>query len=163
SQVATALARLPMSFEANRGQLDARVDFLARGHGYALWLTPGEATLALRGQRGEQPHAPAAEQPRRLEPPRPGEAATDPAGLADPAAVLRMKLVGADPAAAAGLDELPGKANYFFGNDPAAWRTNVPTYGRVRYRDVYPGVDLVYYGNGGQLEYDFVVAPGADP
>jgi len=63
-----------------------------------------------------------------------------------------------------GAEELPGKTNYFIGNDPKKWRTNVPTYAQVRYHDVYPGVDLVYYGNqGGQLEYDFVVAPGADP
>ena len=62
-----------------------------------------------------------------------------------------------------GLDELPGKSNYFIGNDPAKWRTNVPTYAKVRYENVYPGIDLVYYGNQRQLEYDFVVAPGADP
>jgi len=63
-----------------------------------------------------------------------------------------------------GADELPGKSNYFIGNDPQKWRTNVPTYAKVKYQGVYPGVDLVYYGNqGGQLEYDFVVAPGADP
>ena len=79
--------------------------------------------------------------------------------------VVRLRLVGANPnAAVAGEDELPGKVNYFIGNDPKKWRTNVPTYAKVKYRDVYPGVDLVYYGNqGGQLEYDFVVAPGADP
>ncbi|HEV2352469.1 MAG TPA: SBBP repeat-containing protein, partial [Terriglobia bacterium] len=79
--------------------------------------------------------------------------------------VLRMKLVGANARAAViGADELPGKSNYFIGNDPKKWRTNVPNYAQVRFQDVYPGVDLVYYGNqGGQLEYDFVVAPGADP
>jgi len=77
---------------------------------------------------------------------------------------LRMRLVGAAPAPrASGLEELPGKANYFVGNDPAKWRTNVPTYARVRYEQVYPGIDLVYYGNQRQLEYDFVLAPGADP
>jgi len=80
-------------------------------------------------------------------------------------AVLRMQLAGANPRAAVmGADELPGKSNYFIGNDPQKWRTNVPTYAKVKYQGVYPGVDLVYYGNqGGQLEYDFVVAPGADP
>ncbi len=65
---------------------------------------------------------------------------------------------------ATGTDELPGKANYFIGNDPRQWHTNVPTYAKVRYEGVYPGVDLVYYGTqGGELEYDFVVAPGGDP
>ena len=78
--------------------------------------------------------------------------------------VLRMKLVAANAKAkVAGLDPLPGKSNYFLGNDPKKWRTNVPTYAEVKYATVYPGVDLVYYGNQGQLEYDFVVAPGADP
>ena len=76
-----------------------------------------------------------------------------------------MKLVGANvKATVTGAEELPGKSNYFLGNDPKKWRTNVPNYAKVRYQNVYPGVDLVYYGTqGGQLEYDFVVAPGADP
>src|SRR5947207_7339241 len=77
--------------------------------------------------------------------------------------VLQMKLVGANQAAkVTALDELPGKSNYFIGNDPKKWRTDVPTYGKVKYQGVYPGIDLVYYGNQRQLEYDFVVAPGAD-
>src|SRR5438876_9928559 len=75
-----------------------------------------------------------------------------------------MKLVGANPSArVVGLDELPGKSNYFIGNDPKKWRTNVPNYAKVKYTSIYPGVDLVYYGNQRQLEYDFVVQPGADP
>ena len=75
-----------------------------------------------------------------------------------------MKLVNANPAAkVTGIDELPGKSNYFIGNDPKKWRTNVPTYAKVKYEGIYPGIDLVYYGNQRQLEYDFVVAPGADP
>jgi hypothetical protein len=75
-----------------------------------------------------------------------------------------MKLVGANPKAkVVGLDELPGKSNYFLGNDPKKWRTNVANYRKVKYADVYPGIDLVYYGNQRQLEYDFVVTPGADP
>ena len=79
-------------------------------------------------------------------------------------AFLRMKLVGANPQAkVSGLEELPGRSNYFIGNDPKKWRTNVPNYAKVKYADVYPGVNLVYYGNQGKLEYDFVVQPGADP
>lgn len=79
--------------------------------------------------------------------------------------LLRMNLVGASAAAkVVGLDELPGKSNYLIGKDPKKWRTRVPNYAKVRYEGVYPGVDLVYYGEqGGQLECDFVVAPGADP
>lgn len=83
---------------------------------------------------------------------------------ADSPTLLRLKLVGANPKAGiAALDELPGRSNYFLGNDPKKWRTNVPNYAKVKYQSVYPGVDLVYYGNPRQLEYDFVVAPGADP
>src|SRR5256886_13033160 len=78
--------------------------------------------------------------------------------------VLRMTFAGANPMPRlAGLRELPGKANYFIGNDPTKWRTNVPTYAKVRYDDLYPGIDLVYYGNQRHLEYDLVVRPGADP
>jgi hypothetical protein len=75
-----------------------------------------------------------------------------------------MSLVGASPAPEMDASELqPGVSNYFFGNDPSKWRTNVPHYSRIRYRDVYPGIDLVFYGSGTSLEYDFVVRPGADP
>jgi hypothetical protein len=78
--------------------------------------------------------------------------------------ILGMKLVGSNPnPQIEGLDRLPGISNYFIGNDPKKWRTNVPNYARVRYREVYPGIDLVYYGNQGPLEYDLIVAPGADP
>jgi len=97
-----------------------------------------------------------------------GEPCAAPARIPSPEslapAVLRMKLVGASPhAQVSGLEELPGKSNYFIGNDPKKWRTNVPNYAKVKYANVYPGVDLVYYGNQGRLEYDFVVAPGGDP
>ena len=79
-------------------------------------------------------------------------------------AVLRMKLVGSNPnPKVAGVEELSGKTNYFLGDDPKQWRTNVRNYAKVHYKDVYPGVDLVYYGNQGQVEHDFVVSPGADP
>jgi len=82
----------------------------------------------------------------------------------EPPQVMRMRLVGGNAKGrVVGLDELPGRSNYFIGNDPKQWRTDVATYRRVAYKDVYPGVDLVYYGNQRQLEYDFVVAAGADP
>jgi uncharacterized protein (TIGR03437 family) len=137
--------KLPLSFEANTGQVDKSVKFLARGSGYGLYLTADEAVLALR---------------------RGGCAGPPPAGAcAHQTDVVRMRLAGASSGAAApaGEDQLPGTANYFAGNDPARWHTSVPTYAKVRYHGVYPGVDLVYYGNQRQLEYDFVVAPGADP
>jgi len=78
--------------------------------------------------------------------------------------VLRMHLVGANPnPQVVGLEELPGKSNYLLGNDSSKWRTNIPHYAKVKYERLYPGIDLIYYGNQRQLEYDFVVAPGADP
>jgi len=140
--------RLPLGFEPNQGQTDGRVKFLTRGRGYTLFLTADEAVLSLRHAAGE---APATGRQR--------------GGLGGTTSqVLRMRLVGANPGAAAtAADELPGKSNYFLGSDPKKWRTDVANYAKVKYRDVYPGVDMVYYGNqDGQLEYDFVVAPGAD-
>src|SRR5262249_17729592 len=84
-----------------------------------------------------------------------------------PGVALYMQLVGANSAAQpAGLDALPGKANYFIGNDPTKWHTDISTFGRVAYQDVYPGIDLAYYGSAqasGQLEYDFIVNAGAEP
>jgi hypothetical protein len=143
--------KLPLSFEANLGQTNSQVKFLSRGSGYTLFLTHrGEAVLALR-----QPV------PKR-DPLKPAASVSIPATLnpdvAGPLALVRIKLVGANqkPRAEA-LGELPGKANYFIGNDPKKWRTNVPLYTKVRYREVYPGVDLVYYGNQRQLEHDIVI------
>jgi hypothetical protein len=152
-RVVEAYGHLPLSFEANQGQTAAEVKFLARGSGYALFLTPTEAVLTL--------HKPTNKEAGRL---RPGSARQAPLGPAEPPAIVRLKLVGANPnPTLEGMDELPGKVNYLRGNDPKQWRTNVPTYGKVRYAQAYPGIDLVYYGNPRQLEHDFVVAPGADP
>jgi len=134
ARVNATYGRLPLYFEANQGQTDPQVRFLARGGGHTLFLTPTEAVLVLTKQ--------------------------------DPSlqAVLRMTFVGASPQAQImGQREVAGKVNYFLGNDPAKWRTNVPTYAAVRYEELYQGIDLVYYGNNRELEYDLVVAPGADP
>jgi len=78
--------------------------------------------------------------------------------------VVRLELVGANPQPeVSASDERTATSYYFVGNDPKRWRSRVARYGRVRYAAVYPGIDLVYYGNSGQLEYDWVVAPRADP
>jgi len=147
--------KLPLSFEANRGQTDERVKFLSRGSGYSLFLTKNEAVIALK--RAGSSRAAAKKAVGNPEMVREGNESAK-------GATLRMQLLGANfKSEAVGGEELPGKANYFIGNDPSKWRTNVPTYAKVKYENVYPGVDLVYYGNQGQLEYDFVVAPGADP
>ncbi len=161
------VGKLPLSFEINRGQFDSRVRFLARGAGYTLSLTSTEAVLALR--RGASP----VDRDLRT---RSHHPVSPIAG-----AVIRMRLSGANAnPAVTGLEEQAGRRNYYAGSAPhigaagvarprarteagLARYENVATYGRVRYEAVYPGVDLVCYGNQRQLEYDLVVAPGADP
>jgi len=129
-QARTAYGQLPMAFEPNMGQTDARVKFTARGSKYGLFLTNREAVLSLV-------HA---------------------------STPLRMSLAGSNPnALVSGTDALPGKSNYLIGKDPSRWHTDIPQFAKVHYSQVYPGVDLVYYGKQGELEYDFQVAPGADP
>lgn len=134
---------LPLAFERNAGQAAEEVRFVARGPGYTLLLSPAQATLRLTQHQ-----------------------ATTGAGAAGPraGAELTMRLVGADPhVRVTGGGRLPGVAHYLHGSDPAGWRTGVPTYARVSYAGAYPGVDVVFYGNQRELEYDFVVAPGASP
>ena len=161
--------KLPLSFELNEGQADAGVKFLSRGRGLTLFLTSSEATLEL--QRTSVVRRPLSVVRTRKLGARSARDSTMFSGgpttdhgprTAD---VLRLRLDSANQnAVVTGVQELPGKVNYFIGNDPKKWRTNVPTYAKVRYHNVYPGVDLEYYGNqGGQLEYDFIVASGADP
>ena len=164
ARVIDTYGKLPLRFEANRGQTDSRVKFLARGAGYSLFLTGDEAVLSLRqAEAGQQKAAGRDGIPNSKTGPRHSPRVTArPSGTTQ--SVVRMKLIGANSqATVTGLAELPGKSNYFIGNDPKKWRTDVPNYAQVRYQGVYPGIDLVYYGNQGQLEYDFVVAPGADP
>lgn len=145
-------ARLPFTFEANQGQFAPEVKFISRGSGYNLFLTPPEAVMSIRRQKTkgkkqkwELPQLTADQEPSTSD-------------------VLRIKLNGANPEPKiTGLERQPSVSNYFIGNDPARWRTNVPGYAKVKYENVYPGVDMIYYGNQQNLEYDFVVAPGADP
>ncbi len=158
AQAREAYGQIALGFEANHGQTDGAVDFLARGTGYTLFLKPTEAVFALRRQSAGTPE----DGSERLTDEGTGRAKRQSVQPAS-SSVLRMQMVGANRAASvAGVDELAGKVNYFLGNDPAKWRTNVPTFGQVRYAEVYPGIDVVYYGNQRQLEYDFRVAPGAD-
>jgi hypothetical protein len=156
TQVAAAYGKLPLTFEPNQGQTKAQVKFLSRGSGYSLFLTPQEAVLSFAAPRSAKALN-AKDEPARLQKFRtPTQRVRS--------SMLRMSLVGANPSpVVTSSDELPGKSNYFLGSDPKKWRTGVSNYAKVQYRNVYPGVDLVYYGNRGQLEHDFVVAPGGDP
>lgn len=139
----------PLSFELNQGQTDPLVKFLSRGQGYTLYLTASEAVLTLtkHAVRSGHVNAEPGQSAKRIRPSR---------------SILRMSLVDANPTPhIEGVDQLPGKSHYFIGADPDQWHRNVPHYAKVRYQEVYPGVDLVFYGNQRQLEYDFVIAPGA--
>jgi hypothetical protein len=126
----------PLMFEPNQGQAAPSVKFIARGSGYGLFLTGDEAVLALQGHDNSSAKR----------------------------SVVRMRLASAkkDPELS-GTDQLPGRSHYLIGGNPANWHRDVPQYARVRYAQVYPGIDLIYYGQQGQLEYDFEVAPGVDP
>ena len=140
ARAAENYGKLPLSFEPNRGQAEPTVQFLSREAGYTLFLTGDEAVLALRTSNASP------EQNSSV-------------------SALRLHLDGANASAKSnGESALPGRSNYFLGDHAANWQAGVPTYSRVRYEDIYPGIDLVYYGNrSGRLEHDFVVRPGADP
>jgi hypothetical protein len=148
-QIEKNYGNLPISFEANQGQTDEQVDFLSRGNGYSLFLAANQAVLSL----AKSHLTPRTE--KQLEHPNPPQQLQN---------VVRMTLMGSNPTVKPdGLDRLEGKSNYLIGNDPRQWHTDIPNYGRVKYSDIYPGIDLVYYGNQHQLEYDFLVRPGANP
>lgn len=147
-QVKETLGNLPLSFEANAGQADSRIKFLARGRGFGMFLSPQETLLVLKSKDKKES----------------GKGSRFPSLSAAPSEALSMRLMNANKnPRMVGMDQLPGETNYFIGNDPEKWRTRVANYERVRYEQVYPGIDMVYYGNQGQLEYDFMVAPEADP
>jgi hypothetical protein len=159
--------KLPLSFEANHGQTDGRVKFLSHAGGYTFFLTGDEGVLALRGKamapapKGASGFQ-ALEESLKLYPDT--NSADRPPSKQVTGGVLRMKLRRANLSAkVSGVDELAGTSSYFIGNDPAKWRTNIPTYAKVKYEGIYSGIDLVYYGNQRQLEFDFIVSPGADP
>ncbi len=153
-----AYGKLPISFEVNRGQTDEAVKFLARGSGYNLFLTATEAVLSLRKE------SPRVKSESLMAKAGRGRKSALLSHASSTTSTLRMKLAGANPEAQAkGEEKLPGTINYFTGRDAGKWQTQISSYAKVRYQNVYPGVDMVYYGNQRELEYDFVVAPGANP
>ena len=149
AQARVDVSGLPLNFEANRGQAPAGVEYLAHGPRYAIGLSAGGASLAL----GRAPAAAGGAA---------GGAAGSAAAAAESPGMIRLQVVGGRSAARPRAEQpLPGRVNYLLGSDRAKWQTDVATFARVRYEGVYPGIDLLYYGNQGQLEYDFDVAPGA--
>ena len=157
ARLSNSYGKLPISFEPNEGQAAGAVQYLAHGAGYSLFLCPGELLLTVQASLPETRNTPGVSAPAaNILPAVKG---------AENAATVRMRLIGSNVHAQVwGADPLPGKSNYLTGSDPAKWHTDIPTYAKVRYQDVYPGIDLMYYGNQeGKLEHDFVVAPGVDP
>ncbi len=154
-QLVAAYGQLPLSFLPNEGQTASQVQYLSQGNGYSLFLTPTGSVLSLQ--------QPVAATGLLQSHPVPGTGLSPPSTTSMGVA-LAINLVGSNPkATVSGQDPLPGLSNYFIGNDAGQWHTNIANYGKVAYQNVYPGVNLVYYGNQQQLEYDFVVAPGANP
>ena len=152
--------QLPLAFEPNQGQTDPQVQYLARGRGYSLFLTDKEAVLVLKKPEADLQTG----FPRKW---TKGFSRTPPfsrAMGATPPTIIRMKLDGATPGGVfESQEKFSGVSNYFIGKDSSKWHRGIPQYGKVQTSDIYPGVDLVYYGNQGKLEYDFVVKPGASP
>lgn len=167
SRVHATMRALPLAFEANQGQTDPQVKYMARGNGYKLYLTSSQAILRVSGRHGDSDVRDMMMNKRR------GAAATkawikkhygNARKNSSSHAEVRMNLLR--PGAEAKLsadDPQQAKLNYFIGKDPAKWHTNVPLYGRVRYSNVYPGIDVAFHGAAERLEFDYLVSPGADP
>ena len=154
SSVALQYAKLPIAFEPNLGQTDPEAKYIARGLGYELFLTPKESVFVLNNGH---------KRPVRVRSAH-GTEVSSLLNSAERPDVLRMRLLGANATAAfTSESEMAGKRNYISGKRPEKWHTNVPTFGRVTQHQTYAGIDLTYYGNQGQLEYDFIIQPGADP
>ena len=145
---APKLSQLPLSFEVNRGQTDSRVQYLVRAGGQTVFLTPDQAVVSIAVPQGPVTRIRSVRDVKKQTLKR---------------AAIRMSFHNSQPAnAIQALDPLPGKVNYLIGKDASQWHTDIPTYGRIAYRGVYPGIDLVYHGTEGRLEYDFVASPGSN-
>ena len=152
-------AALPLAFERNQGQTDAQVKYMARGDGYILFLTATDAVFSLQS-RSSNTATSALRRGTELA----AENSERNKGQTNSTAVVRMQLTGGNSLAKVSASSpLPGKSHYFLGNDPSKWHSDVPHYARVSYQDVYPGVNLAFHGAQRQTEFDFVVAPGANP
>ena len=152
SDGAYGLALSLLSFEPNQGQAGGSAAFISRGPDYTLYLGPQEVSLRLTEVSAASPAGPFT-------------VATEASSASGgPSTTVGMRWVGGDPDAfVAGVDQQSHVSHYFTGSDPSAWLTDVPNFAQVRCVDVYPGIDLIYYGRTGELEYDWVVEPGADP
>ncbi|MFC2084795.1 SBBP repeat-containing protein [Bacteroidota bacterium] len=151
--------KIPMSFEENVGQVNSEVKFTSRGQGYTISLTELGATITLSNPnlmlRNEAHDYLLSEFTSDL---------FNIDFTESNVTTLKMKLLNnLKPASIKGTDILPTISNYYSGNDPSRWIENVHNFKNVRYEEIYDGIDLIYYGNQGRLEYDFIVSPGSDP
>lgn len=159
SQLLENYGRLPLRFEENIGQTAHEVRYVAHGGRYELFLTPQEAVMALR-PAGHLDFSPR----HRFATLRALRELRRNAHQTEQMTALGLQLEGSNPEPQiTGVDPLPGKVNYFIGNDPTKWHTDVRTFAKVKYAGVYPGIDLIFYGKENHLEYDFIVRQGADP
>src|ERR1700733_9522278 len=147
----------PLAFEPNLGQVPGQFSWTARGQGYQLFLTTSGASITVA-----EPVAPS---PADAAFSIPGKPVVQQAALLKGrVSVIGMNLVGSHSwSKVEGLEPTGGVSNYLLGKDRKDWHTGIPQYGRLRVKNVYDGIDLVFYGHGRDLEYDFVVAPGGDP
>jgi hypothetical protein len=160
ARINAAYAALPLAFEANQGQVDPEVKYMARGNGYKLFLTDSDAVFSFHSKSSNDEPATHG----RVFQLRARTVPNSRRSQKDLFSVVRMQLLhGNSHAQVAAAGELPGKTNYYLGNDPKNWHTNVPLYARVSYKSVYPGIDLAYYGERSKLEFDFIVAPESNP
>jgi hypothetical protein len=165
ARVRAHLDALPLAFEANQGRLDPQVKYMARGNGYKLLLTNSRAIITVAASRGNS------EVREMMFHKRLGAARTRAAlkkrNLAvkkSSSVALNMNFLGANhDAQLVAHDQQSGRVNYFTGKDPRNWHTNIPLFGRVQYRGLYRGVDLDFLGEARQIEFNYIVHPGADP
>lgn len=134
SEILAQFLKMPISFESNMGQTDGRVKFLTSGHGYKLFFTSDAIVVTMKKSQKEQ------------------------------ASALSMTFIGANPdVTLAGEEKQNNISNYFKGNNPQKWQTEIPNFAKVRYKNLYSGIDAVFYGNSQHLEYDLCVSPGSSP
>jgi hypothetical protein len=164
ARINATYAALPLAFEANQGQIDPQVKYMARGSGYKLYLASSEAIFTVHKQGGDS-------EVRRMMMDRiigPSKVKSMLRRRAQQnskgaVAAVHMHMLGANPEARLAAEEpQAGRVNYFIGRDPSQWHSDIPLFGQVSYRSLYPGIDLAFHGSGKQLEFDYLVSPGAD-
>ncbi len=151
-EVTNSFNNHPLRFEKNLGQTAGEVAFYSRGRGYNFFLTPAESVMVLSKRKSSKDQHGLV---GKLHGQEPDEFETS---------VIRMRMVGANASSRiTGKEKLQSTSHYFVGNKKENWHQNIPHFEKVRFREIYSGIDQLYYGNQGELEYDFIISPGSDP